>query len=47
MFAIAHALENGNPFVYLFIFLIFWPPVAIIVFTIVDKVKEKMNKIKK
>lgn len=44
MFAIARALENGNPFVYLFFFILFEPPVMIILFAIIDKVKEIIKK---
>lgn len=47
MFAIARGLEHGNPFAYFLIFLIFYPPIVIIIFAIVDKIKEKVNKIKK
>lgn len=47
MFTIARGLENGNPFAYFFIFLILYPPIMIIMFAIIDKIKEKVSKIKK
>ena len=39
MFTIARALENGNPFVYLFFVILFIPPVVIILFAVYDKIK--------
>jgi len=44
MFTIARALENNNPFVYLLLFVIFEPPVMIILFAIIDKIKEVRKK---
>ncbi len=41
MFRIAYAVEQGNPFAYLFLFMILCPPVMIIVFAIIDKIKSK------
>jgi len=39
MFTIARALENGNPFVYLFFIVLFIPPVVILLFVAYEKIK--------
>lgn len=39
MFRIAYALESGNPFAYLLIFMIMYPPIMVIIFAIIDKFK--------
>ena len=47
MFTIANALANHNPFAYLLLFVIFEPPVMIILMGIIDKIKEIIKKKKK
>lgn len=42
MIAIARGLENGNPFAYLLLFMILYPPILIIIFTAWDKIKPKL-----
>lgn len=39
MQAIAIGLERGNPFAYLFLFVILYPPIVVIIFTIIDKIR--------
>ena len=41
MQAIAIALEHGNPFAYLFLFMILCPPIVVIIFAIIDKIKKR------
>ena len=41
---LATGLEYGNPFVYLFFFVLFEPPVMIIIFYLIDYFKERKNK---
>lgn len=41
---IANGLENENPFAYLLVFVILYPPIMIILFTAWDKIKEKRRK---
>lgn len=41
MQAIAIGLERGNPFAYLFLFMILYPPVMVIILTIIDKFKKR------
>lgn len=40
---LAIGLEYGNPFVYLFLFMLFEPPIVIIVFYLIDFFKERKN----
>ena len=44
MFTIANALANHNPFAYLLLFVVFEPPVMIILMGIIDKIKEIIKK---
>ena len=44
MFRIAYALEQGNPFAYLLIMMIFIPPVCIIVFSVWGWIANKIKK---
>ena len=37
---IALALEQGNPFAYLLLFVILYPPIMVIIFAIIDKFKK-------
>ena len=39
MIRIALALEQGNPFAYLLLFMILYPPIIVIIFAIIDKIK--------
>lgn len=39
MIRIAMALEQGNPFAYLLLFMILYPPIMVIIFAIIDKFK--------
>ena len=39
MQSIAIELEKGNPFAYLFLFIILYPPVMVIIMAIIDKFK--------
>lgn len=41
---LAYGLENNNPFVYLFFIILFMPPVIIITFEIMDKIKKRVRK---
>jgi len=41
---LAYGLENNNPFVYLFFIILFMPPIMIITFEIIDKIKERIRK---
>lgn len=41
---IAYGLATGNPFAYLLIIILFEPPVMIIGWYIVDKIKEWLKK---
>ena len=41
---LAYGLENNNPFVYLFFTILFIPPVMIIAFEIIDKIKKRIKK---
>ena len=43
MFTIAKALDNGNPFAYLLIIVILCPPIVIILFEIIDKIKRRIK----
>ena len=38
---IAIGLGQGNPFAYLFLFMILYPPIAVIIFAIIDKIKKR------
>ena len=40
MQAIAIGLEQGNPFAYLFLFMILYP-LVVIIFAIIDKIKKR------
>jgi len=40
MIRIALALEQGNPFAYLFLLMILYPPIMVIIFAIIDKFKK-------
>lgn len=40
MFLIARALDNGNPFAYLLMFMLFFSPIMVIIFAIIDKLKK-------
>lgn len=44
MLIIANALANHNPFAYLLLFVIFVPPIMIILMAIVDKIKKIIKK---
>lgn len=44
MIMIALALENGNPFAYLLLFLLLCPPIMVIIFAIINKIIDKMKK---
>ena len=37
---IAYGLETHNPFAYMLIFMILYPPIVIIIWGIVEKIKE-------
>ncbi len=41
MFRIAYALDSGNPFAYMFMFMYLYPPILMIVFAIIDKFKRR------
>lgn len=41
MLVIARAFDNGNPFAYLFLFMILYPPIMVIIFAIIDKFKKR------
>lgn len=41
---LAIGLEYGNPLVYLFLFMLFEPPIMIIIFYLIDFFKERENK---
>lgn len=43
MFRIANALEQGNPFAYLLIVMIFIPPICIIMCSVWDWVANKIH----
>lgn len=43
MFTIAKALDNGNPFAYLLMFLILYPPIVIIIFHIIDRIIRRIK----
>ena len=43
MFTIAKALDNGNPFAYLLMFLILYPPIVIIIFEIIDMIIRRIK----
>lgn len=43
MFTIANALENDNPFAYLLLFVILYPPIAIIIMEIIEKIKNRLT----
>ena len=38
---IAIGLAKGNPFAYLILFIILYPPVMVIIFDIIDKFKKR------
>lgn len=38
---IAIALAKGNPVAYLLLFVILYPPVMVIIFAIIDKIKKR------
>lgn len=40
MQAIALGIANKNPFAYLFLFMILYPPVMVIVFAIIDRIRK-------
>ncbi len=40
MFLIAESLERGNLFAYLFLFIILYPPIVIIIISIIEKLKK-------
>ena len=40
---IAIGLETGNPFAYLLLFVVLYPPIMIILFWIIDKIKERFK----
>ena len=44
MMRIALALEKGNPFAYLLLFMILYPPVMVIIIAIIDKINDKIKK---
>ena len=44
MNAIAYGLETRNPFAYLLIFMILYPPIMIILMEIIEKIKNKLDK---
>lgn len=44
MMRIALALEQGNPFAYLLLFMILCPPVMVIIIAIIDKIKGKIKR---
>lgn len=41
MLVIARALYNGNPFAYLLLFMILYPPIMVIIFAIIDKFQKR------
>ena len=41
---LAYQLEIHNPLVYLFFFMILYPPIMIIIFGIIDWIKDKIKK---
>jgi len=41
---LAIGLEHGNPLVYLFLLMLFEPPIMIIIFYLIDFFKERKNK---
>lgn len=41
MQVIAIGLDRGNPFAYLFLFMILYPPIVVIIFAIIDKIKKR------
>lgn len=38
---IAIGLVNGNPFAYLLLFMILYPPIMVIIFAIIEKFKKR------
>ena len=38
---IAIGLANGNPFAYLLLFMVLYPPIVVIIFAIIDKFKKR------
>ena len=40
MQVIAIGLTKGNPFAYFLLFLLLYPPIMIIIFAIIDKIRE-------
>lgn len=44
MQAIAIGLENGNPFAYMLIIMILYPPILIILFAVADKIRTWIHK---
>lgn len=38
---IAIGLGQGNPFAYLFLLMILYPPIVVIIFAIIDKIKKR------
>ena len=44
MQAIALGLENKNPFAYLFLFMILYPPIMVIIFAVIDRIRKKLRR---
>lgn len=44
MNTIAIGLENGNPFAYLFLIILFLPPVMLIAMDVIEKIINKFKK---
>ena len=45
MQVLAIGLENKNPFAYLFLFMILYPPIMVIFFAIIDKIRKIINEL--
>ena len=41
MQVIALGLENKNPFAYLFLFIVLYPPIMVIIFEIIDRIRKR------
>lgn len=37
---IAHGLSNGNPITFILLFMILYPPIMIIIFEIIDRLRK-------
>lgn len=38
---IAYGLNNGNPAVYLLLFMLVYPPIMVIIFAVIDWIKKR------